>query len=212
MLQYNQFHDLIDRQQEMNTIINPDWMKEREVFDFQVAMTVEANELIEHCDYKWWKSGTVEIEQAQMEVVDCWFFYLSAVILGDDVNRVEEDLINLSAYDVIDFDSNAAIEASMDFINVVSSKVLFETMHVTYRLWALTRAVGLSVDQLYSLYMGKLILNIFRQNHGYKDGTYRKIWDGLEDNEVLRKLMLRTNDPDQLDAMLELYYKNTEGL
>lgn len=40
-------------------------------------------------------------------------------------------------------------------------------------------------NELYRQYVGKNVLNFFRQDHGYKDGTYHKIWNGREDNEHL---------------------------
>ena len=33
------------------------------------------------------------------------------------------------------------------------------------------------------------MLNKFRQNNGYKEGSYRKIWGDLEDNEVLIEVL-----------------------
>jgi hypothetical protein len=33
--------------------------------------------------------------------------------------------------------------------------------------------------------VGKNVLNFFRQDHGYKDGSYIKVWQGREDNEHL---------------------------
>ncbi len=53
--------------------------------------------------------------------------------------------------------------------------------------------VDMSFDQLYRGYVGKNVLNFFRQDHGYKDGSYRKHWgDGREDNvhlvEVVQSL------------------------
>ena len=38
---------------------------------------------------------------------------------------------------------------------------------------------------LYTGYVGKNVLNFFRQDHGYKDGTYHKLWGNKEDNEHL---------------------------
>jgi hypothetical protein len=38
-------------------------------------------------------------------------------------------------------------------------------------------------------------LNFFRQDHGYKEGSYIKIWDGREDNEHLVEV-LNTTDSD----------------
>ncbi len=34
--------------------------------------------------------------------------------------------------------------------------------------------IALDRDELYRLYIGKNVLNIFRQNNGYRDGTYLK--------------------------------------
>ena len=55
--------------------------------------------------------------------------------------------------------------------------------------------------------MGKNILNVFRQNNGYKDGSYIKIWNGKEDNEVMSEI-LNSNDikPKELYDMLQVEY------
>jgi hypothetical protein len=37
--------------------------------------------------------------------------------------------------------------------------------------------------------VGKNVLNFFRQDNGYKEGTYVKNWDGREDNEHLSELV-----------------------
>ncbi|HEY5740253.1 MAG TPA: dUTP diphosphatase, partial [Gammaproteobacteria bacterium] len=36
---------------------------------------------------------------------------------------------------------------------------------------------------------GKNVLNFFRQDHGYKEGSYVKQWHGREDNEHLSELL-----------------------
>jgi hypothetical protein len=45
--------------------------------------------------------------------------------------------------------------------------------------------------------MGKNVLNKFRQDNGYKQKTYQKIWDGQEDNvylmDIIRQI-LPTNE------------------
>jgi hypothetical protein len=53
----------------------------------------------------------------------------------------------------------------------------------------------MAFDELYEIYVGKNVLNMFRQDHGYKEGTYLKIWQGREDNEHLADIM-RTLDSD----------------
>ena len=51
------------------------------------------------------------------------------------------------------------------------------------------RSVDMDFDMLYKMYIGKNTLNIFRQDHGYKDGTYNKVWGGIEDNEQLSNIL-----------------------
>jgi hypothetical protein len=53
----------------------------------------------------------------------------------------------------------------------------------------LTERAGMPFEELYRRYIGKNVLNFFRQDNGYKDGSYRKTWKGREDNEHLVELM-----------------------
>lgn len=48
---------------------------------------------------------------------------------------------------------------------------------------------NLSWDELHRQYVAKNVLNMFRQDNGYKAGTYIKDWGGREDNVVLVELM-----------------------
>jgi hypothetical protein len=57
------------------------------------------------------------------------------------------------------------------------------------RFTALMQACNLSVEEQYRHYVGKNVLNFFRQDHGYKEGSYLKLWEGREDNEHLAELM-----------------------
>ena len=57
---------------------------------------------------------------------------------------------------------------------------------------------------LFRQYLGKNVLNFFRQDHGYREGSYRKLWGGREDNEHLLEL-LPTIDTNARDAEAMLY-------
>jgi hypothetical protein len=59
---------------------------------------------------------------------------------------------------------------------------------------------GLNLDKLYTLYVGKNILNQFRQDHGYKEGTYIKIWNGEEDNVTMQSVLAK-NEKVTHDAL-----------
>ena len=74
--------------------------------------------------------------------------------------------------------------------------------------WRALAAAGMAFDELYRLYIGKNALNQFRQMHGYKEGTYRKIWHGREDNAVMQEILARNPDIgyDELLQALEAEY------
>jgi hypothetical protein len=69
----------------------------------------------------------------------------------------------------------------------------------------------MTFDDLYRHYVGKNVLNFFRQDHGYKSGTYEKVWSGREDNEHLTEVLTAinidaTDFPDQVYAALASRY------
>ena len=49
--------------------------------------------------------------------------------------------------------------------------------------------LNMPFDELFEIYVGKNVLNMFRQDNGYKEGTYKKIWNGREDNEHLSDII-----------------------
>jgi len=67
---------------------------------------------------------------------------------------------------------------------------------------------GLDLESLYKLYVGKNILNQFRQDNGYKDGSYIKVWAGEEDNVVMKRVWEENLDirPDALYKELTKIY------
>jgi hypothetical protein len=46
-----------------------------------------------------------------------------------------------------------------------------------------------SFNDLYKLYIWKNVLNKFRQDNGYKEWTYKKIWWTVEDNVVMQQIV-----------------------
>ena len=67
---------------------------------------------------------------------------------------------------------------------------------------------GLDLETLYRLYVGKNILNQFRQDNGYKEGSYIKVWNGTEDNVVMKRIWEDNSDikPDVLYKELTKLY------
>ena len=71
-------------------------------------------------------------------------------------------------------------------------------------------ASDLDFDELFKQYVGKNVLNFFRQDHGYKDGTYIKIWHGKEDNEHLSEIL---NNAENIDNdFADVVYQSLESV
>ena len=72
-------------------------------------------------------------------------------------------------------------------------------------------ALPIRLDELHDIYVGKNVLNAFRQDHGYRDGSYLKIWNGREDNAHLAEIaagldIARPSYADDLYAALQARY------
>jgi cell division protein FtsI/penicillin-binding protein 2 len=61
---------------------------------------------------------------------------------------------------------------------------------------------GLSFSWLQKIYIGKNCLNKFRQDNGYKEGTYIKVWNKDEDNVVMIKILEESSNIS-FDTMYE---------
>lgn len=61
-----------------------------------------------------------------------------------------------------------------------------------------------AIDSIYKSYLVKNVLNSFRNNNGYKNGTYKKFWNGEEDNDVAFRIAANATEiaPEDLEAYL----------
>ena len=175
------FRVMLDMQHRMNTRVHQDWIAQG--FAWHRALWIECGELIDHHGFKWWKKQSPDMEQVKLEIVDIWHFGMS--MLFDGSNSAAEIAAQLAA------ELNAATLPAMPFREAVEDlacHVLAKRHFCVRRFWRMMVAADMSADELYRAYVGKNVLNFFRQDHGYKDGSYRKVWAGREDNEHLAEL------------------------
>lgn len=61
-----------------------------------------------------------------------------------------------------------------------------------------------AIDEIYKNYLVKNVLNSFRNNNGYKEGTYIKIWNKEEDNDVAFRIANELTEiaPEDLESIL----------
>jgi dimeric dUTPase (all-alpha-NTP-PPase superfamily) len=184
---------MLEMQDGMNKKVNPDWVAANN--NWHRAIQVEAVEAIEHHGWKWWKKQNCDMAQLRMELVDIWHFILSTVIQNtrgsirfSTIEMISE--LNLSQKSV-QFDNQYYILAKMSLLEKLDLMVgLSAAKRTSLALFdSLLSDCGMSWVELFKQYTGKNVLNVFRQDYGYKAGTYIKIWNGREDNEHLVEVL-----------------------
>ena len=188
---------MLAMQDRMNTRVHPQWIDQN--FEWYRAVWLECGELIDHYGYKWWKKQHPDMPQAQLEVIDIWHFGLSALFKSDlSIEDLASDIAReLEAYTP----SGLGVREATEELALHS---LQTRSFSPSRFWDLMLAAELDFESLYTAYVGKNVLNFFRQDHGYKDGTYVKNWAGREDNEHLVDLVAEL-DKDAEDFADRVY-------
>ncbi len=177
----------------MNRKVNPDWVSANN--NWYRAIQVEGVEAIEHHGWKWWKKQDCDMAQLRMELVDIWHFILSAMIQSKHSNIAlarKEMLAELSlCQKSVQFDNQYHVLAQMKLLEKLDLLVgLAVARRTNLALFeSLLLDCKMSWMELFKQYTGKNVLNVFRQDHGYKAGSYIKIWDGREDNEHLVEIL-----------------------
>ena len=186
-------------QDEINSKINSDWRLARNLW--YRAIWIECAELLEHVGWKWWKAQVSDFDQIHLEIVDIWHFGLSDILVAcPNHSQAVQQIVPvlaplLSPGAVKSFDAQYFLCAVERFAGLTLSKRAFDVA-----LFAdLVNAAGLSFESLFQQYVGKNVLNRFRQDHGYKLGTYVKTWQGMEDNVWLSDIIVN------LDSSLPEY-------
>ena len=195
-------------QDEHNVLVHSQWREQG--FQFYRAMWVECAEMLDHFGWKWWKQQSPDMDQVKLELVDIWHFALSELMREGDIDSsVAQQLGQINA------SQNADPEGFRLAIEALAAACLNTRSIDLNAFSAAMAALPMDYSELYALYIGKNMLNRFRQNNGYKSGEYRKLWQGREDNEHLIELLAELSDtpeqlPERLYAGLEARYAAAE--
>ena len=182
-------------QDEHNCQVHADWRLQG--YAYYRAIWVECAEMLDHFGWKWWKKQAPDLDQVKLELVDIWHFALSELLRADNLG--EEVAQRLALVRPAAGDGEAFRLAIEELAEMSLKTRSFEIEPFI----AAMENLPLSYEELFSLYIGKNVLNRFRQDHGYKEGTYRKTWHGREDNEHLIELINHLSvPPDELPGTL----------
>ena len=172
------FVTMLGMQDKMNQKVHADWITQG--FEWYRAIWIECGELVEHYGYKWWKQQVPDMDQVKLEVIDIWHFGMSALFTE---GKTAEELAGLMEQQLVGYQYHG--QGVREATEALAQHTLESKSFSVPLFWDLMNAVEMDFDQLYSQYVGKNVLNFFRQDNGYKDGSYIKQWQGREDNEHL---------------------------
>ncbi len=222
----NKIEQMLRLQQQLNDATNGEnWekglTKNGKVIDWKRCTYLECAELIESYPWKHWKNIDAKPDYAniQIEAVDIWHFIMSQGLedykmknLGS-IEVLADTIHTLPNYEQFTAEITATTKNYYDQIEVVEvlMKTLFcgeSTENLMEAFLDVAMQSGLNLDKLYRLYVGKNILNQFRQDHGYKEGSYIKIWNGEEDNVTMQRILEENENvtPEALYEALEEAY------
>ena len=222
----NRILQMLKLQQELNDATNGlNWeeglTKNGKKIDWRRCIYLEAAELVESYPWKHWKNidASPDYENIKIEIVDIWHFIMSEVLRLYKIEQLGsiEDIANVVAH-MEEFENfqQASRGKELDpYEEIVLVEDMIKTLFCNSDINALlisfltmSSKLNLKLPELYELYIGKNILNKFRQEHGYKEGSYIKVWNGKEDNVVMQEILASKNDitPEELYIALEEAY------
>lgn len=191
-----QITQMLTMQDAMNSRVSDTWRSNN--YEWYRAIWVECAEMLDHHGWKWWKHQEIDVPQVQLELVDIFHFGLSLRLMtGASVESIADELTQQLTESTPETDFKIALE------NLASAAVSDKTFDAV-ALADCMRLMNMDLNELFRQYVGKNTLNFFRQDHGYKEGTYIKIWNGEEDNEVLANIVTSL-DPSTVDFQQQLY-------
>jgi len=196
--------------------------KNGRTINWKRCIYMECAEMVDSFSWKHWKSlnQAADWDNLQIEVIDVWHFILSLAIedysknLKGQIENLAIDISQLESFSKIEktnkifADQDDVIAKVEDLMISSLSKETLDLDNMFSDFFDLVLLSGLDLESLYRLYVGKNILNQFRQDHGYKDGSYVKTWAGQEDNVVMKKIWEENSDikPDTLYKELTKVY------
>lgn len=220
---------MLELQQKLNDATNGlEWekgvTKQGKKINWLRCIYMESAEMIDSFGWKHWKSIAQPTDYAnlQIEIVDVWHFVMSLVLEftykngAENLEELAERIFKTPEYQKLNSELTLAFGDDDLLMRKIENVMRLSLIPVSPEMigaiieefFELAHLGALNSTQLYRLYVGKNILNQFRQDHGYKEGSYIKIWNGLEDNAVMKSAWEKNPDmtPEELYQALEEAY------
>ena len=202
------FEEIVQLQDSFNArVIGQDW-KEKDN-NWKMAIILENAELLDSFDWKWWKHTPIDWQNIEIEMVDLFHFLIAlglkesntkafnGFFIANELRFKEQETYN-------DETMQEVVIGKMlnDFNSAIINGLTLNAVSIFIEMWF---TLGNNSDDLFRKYKMKYTLNQFRQDNGYKDGSYIKIWEeGKEDNVFAQELQKDIPNDDKYLGELHL--------
>jgi len=189
----NRMLEMYELQNTLNINTNgKDWTKgitnQHRLIEWYRCMYMEAAEAIDSLNWKHWKdiNSKDDLENVKVELVDIWHFLMSQHIV--ECGNTEIAYNECYLYYEIHKKRDKKIPLIQALENIIKNSSSYN-LPIEDFFMAVDEIENFGMEKIYTLYIGKNCLNQFRQDNGYKDGTYIKMWNGLEDNVHMQQIL-----------------------
>jgi dimeric dUTPase (all-alpha-NTP-PPase superfamily) len=204
----NQIEQMFNLQKQLNDDTNGEiWLtgvtRENRIISWYQCIYMEVAEAIDSFNWKHWKNIDNEPDWAniRVELVDIWHFIMSESIRINDEKYANKFLELQSKCDFV-FERLNIFSKELTKTSNIKPEIN-NIRKITDLFFTIISHLDINIEDLYKRYVVKNQLNTFRQQNGYKDGTYIKLWNGVEDNVIAFKIM----DKNPTITPIELYKK-----
>lgn len=146
-----------------------------------LALLGEFGEFIDSLGFADWKEDIRDEENMLVEAMDICIFAMNCN------HYLRKPFIR---QDAPTWASYSDFQLSVEIVDLISKEKFLEIVALIFFVY----------PEVKKKIIGKQALNLFRQDNGYKEGTYTKIWNGVEDNVYMLKA---SQKDDSFEAIYE---------
>ena len=193
------------------------------IINWRRCMYMEMVEAIDSIPWKHWKNidWQTDMQNLKVEIVDIWHFLLSEILRLVDLTKaikiIENSIWTYSFTEKLpvlwnkeeNLQLNNYLKVYEDFLrlSLIEEETENYLENITKQFFKCLEVSSMSFDDLYKLYIWKNVLNKFRQDHGYKEWTYKKIWSNWKEDNVTMQSIIEKDD----NIDFEILYKKLES-
>ena len=166
---------------------------------------MEVSELIDSTPWKHWKNikAQPDFNNIHIELVDVWHFLMSYILQETNIPKAVSLVNTHCIYEAVSMDEvdTKIVVQEAEKLSYIAFAIETGNMpafsgveRFIDQFFRCCKLSGLSFTWLQKLYIGKNALNKFRQDNGYKEGSYIKVWNGSEDNVVMIDILEKLDD------------------